>query len=176
MSDPYEPYPAVNLFSRGCSQTKGAGIDSTELSRHPFIQPFSAQQAEVLARIAEECRFEPGQIIFQEKEESDKFYLLLEGRVTVGCRATGREITVQTLGPGEELGWSCALPDANRYFYARATERVRAFVFDSARLGELCDRDQAFGYLFLRSMVEVISERLQATQNRLIQMSRPSPP
>ena len=176
MSDPYEPFSAVNLFSRGCSQTRSAGVDSVELSRHPFVRPFSARQTDALARIAEECSFEPGQIIFEEKEESDKFYLLLEGRVAVGCRAAGREINVQTLGPGEELGWSCVLPDASRHFRARAVDRVRAFVFESTRLGEFCDSDLAFGFLFLRSMVEVITERLQATQSRLVQMSRRSAP
>ncbi|MBI4874841.1 MAG: cyclic nucleotide-binding domain-containing protein [Acidobacteria bacterium] len=140
------------------------------LRQHPELAELTPQQIERLAEIARDVRFDAGDIIFQEGDGRDDFYLIASGLVALEIRAGNRVIRVETLREGEELGWSAALPDSRRHFQARALRTVHAIAFDGDSLRALCDEDPSFGYRFFRWMVTVVAERLQATQMQIIDL------
>lgn len=138
------------------------------LRQHPELAGLTPRQVGRLAEIAREVRFESGEIIFHEGEGRDDFYLLASGMVAVEVRAGSKVIRVQTLGAGEELGWSAALPDGQRHFQARALRTVRAIAFEGDSLLAFCDEDPDFGFVFTQWMVAVVAARLQATRMQLV--------
>ena len=82
-------------------------------------------------------------------------------------------LRVQSLGAGDELGWSSILMGRGKYFQARALEPVQALAFDGGQLLEACRNDKAFGFAFMYRMLGVVSERLQATRLQLHDMHSP---
>ena len=56
------------------------------------------------------------------------------------------------------------------HFGAVARVATTAFEFDAASVRRRCDADPAFGYAALRSFTPVITERLQATRLRLLDL------
>ena len=113
--------------------------------------------------------FEPGSYVFREGERADTFFAIRSGRVALEIAAPGRgPLVVETLEAGEVLGWSWLFEPYRVRFDARATERVHTIAFDGACLRDKCERDQELGYELVRRFAAVITERLQATRIRLL--------
>jgi CRP/FNR family transcriptional regulator, cyclic AMP receptor protein len=140
----------------------------TALAAHPFLEGLNQSHLERLAAMTFEIQFEPDQIVFREGDPSSFFYLILSGRVALEIAAPGRFITIQTVGEGEELGWSSMLSEVNKQFRARCVEPVRALAFDGPRLIAACEEDHEFGYRILHKILAIVAERLRATRLQVL--------
>ncbi len=108
----------------------------------------------------------------EEGRPANRFYLILDGRVVLGTELGDRGIiAVQTLGPGDELGWSWLLPPYHTHLSARALSPTKAISFHGTRLREESERDHEFGYQLMKRITKVVMERLRATQQRLVECS-----
>ncbi len=138
------------------------------LAEHPFLEGFPPAYLDKLASICFEKNFHEDEIIFREADPSGFFYLLISGTVALEITAPGRVLRIQTIGADEELGWSSMMDDGRKQFQARALEPVRAFAFDGAKLRAICDADCGFGYIVLKRLLGIVSERLQNTRLQLL--------
>jgi len=139
------------------------------LRSHPFDKEFTPEQVGKLAGLAREVHFARDEIVFREGGESHDFYLIIEGRVALEIEVPNHaNVRVQTLAAGDEFGWSAVLMGQGKYFQARALEAVTALAFDGQALLGACKADPAFGYAFIYRMLEVVSERLQATRLQVL--------
>ena len=152
---------------KGKSQFEGA-------RGQPFLKGLSAEHIEKMMAMASEVRFAADEIMFREGEKSDFFYLLLSGRVALEVRTSGHTLRVQTLGVGDELGWSSFLEEETRRFQARALVQVQALSFEGAHLRKACAEDRELGYALQHRLLEVVSGRLQATLLQLSDIYGPS--
>jgi CRP-like cAMP-binding protein len=153
-------------------------MDKTKLLEtlrdHPFLQGMKPEHVARMAELAEEVQFGRDQMIFRQGDESGMFYLILSGKVSLEATGPGRILRVQTVGAGEELGWSSVLTEGGKNFQARALEPVQALTFDGARLRQACQEDPVFGYRFLQKLLGVVARRLQATRVQLLDVYLPA--
>jgi CRP-like cAMP-binding protein len=75
---------------------------------------------------------------------------------------------MQTLGPGEVLGWSWLYPPFSWLFTARTLTPVTAIFFYGSRLRERCEADHELGYELMKRTAETAVKRLQVTRERLL--------
>ncbi len=143
------------------------------LRQHPFLEGFRPEHVEKMAGMTQEVELPRDHRIFREGEEADQFYLLLSGRVALEVSAPGRIVRIQTLGEGDELGWSSLLEGGIKQFQARTLEPVRALVFQGTQLRQACEEECAFGYALERQILKVVSSRLQATRLQLLDLYAP---
>jgi CRP-like cAMP-binding protein len=138
------------------------------LAEHPFLKNIKPEYLPYLAEGASEVDFEAGQYLLRETEQADEFYLLLKGKVALGTFIFGRGFTtIQTIGEGEIVGWSWLIPPYRWRFNALSILPTKAIALDGRRLREKCEADPEFGYELLKSVAQVIGERLTATRLRL---------
>ncbi len=78
-----------------------------------------------------------------------------------------------TLYAGEVLGWSSVTGETSKQFQARALEPVHALAFDGARLRHACEENFAFGFAFMRAIATVLSGRLHAVREQLVEVYTP---
>lgn len=143
------------------------------LKQHPFVEEFQPEHIDRLRSLAREVGFERDQVIFREGDDTHDFYLIVSGRISLEMQEPDHVLRVQSLGAGDELGWSSILMGRGKYFQARALEPVQALAFDGVQLLEACRADKAFGFAFMYRMLGVVSERLQATRLQLHDMHSP---
>ena len=143
------------------------------LQQHPFSDELSARHLEILAGMVRLSRFGTDTVIFREGDECTEFYLISSGRIALEIVAPGRIFRVQTLGAGDELGWSSMLMGSGKHFQARALEPVELLEFEGADLLKVCRSDPEFGYALMYRMLGVVSERLQATRLQLLDIYTP---
>jgi CRP-like cAMP-binding protein len=139
------------------------------LSAHPFFVDLPERHVETVVGCVSNVRFEAGNVIFQEGEEANNFYLIREGKVALHVFSERRgPITILTLGEGDILGWSWLFPPYRWKFSARTIEVTRAFAVDGKCLREKAERDHALGYELLKRLAHVVEERLEATRLQLL--------
>ena len=143
------------------------------LAQHPFVASMAPDHLARRAALARGVRFARDQVIFREGDDSHDFCLIVRGRVALEMQEPDHVLRVQTLGAGDELGWSSVLMGRGKYFQARALEDTEALAFDGAALLEACQADTGFGFAFMHRMLGVVSERLQATRLQLHDMHSP---
>ena len=143
------------------------------LRSHPFDKNFTPEQIGKLASLAREVTFERDQVIFREGEDCHDFYLVVAGRVALEIVSTGAPLRVQTVSGGDEFGWSAVLMGRGKHFQARALDNVETIAFDGLEVIKLCREDTALGFEFMHRLLNVVSERLQATRLQLLDMYWP---
>ena len=143
------------------------------LYAHPFAHEFEAAHIDRLSTLAREVSFGRDQIIFREGDDTHDFYLIISGRVALEMQEPDHVLRVQTLGAGDELGWSSVLMGRGKYFQARALDPVKALAIDGPQLLAACRTDTAFGFALMLRILGVVSERLQATRLQLHDMHSP---
>ena len=147
------------------------GTMAARISAHPFFAALTDAQLAALAEDAITETFTAGQRLFDEGGIADRFWLIEQGNIALDMRIPGRgDQIVETLGPGTVLGWSWLHPPYRWHFGAVARVATTTIAFDAASVRRRCDADPAFGYAMLRSFTPVITERLQATRLRLLDL------
>ena len=140
----------------------------------PFFKGLTVAQLELLAASALEMKFEAGQTIFAAGSPANRFYLILEGQVVLESEgAEHSQMVVQTLWPGDDLGWSWLFPPYLLHFSARAVEPTKTIFFFGTRLRDQCEQDHELGYQLMRRAAEVATRNLQAMQLGLLQFRDP---
>lgn len=139
------------------------------LARHTFLQGMNAAHLTVLAGCARQTAFAAGQFLCRENEPANAFFLIQSGRVAIEIHTPKRgTIRVQTIGPGEVVGWSWVIPPHQWQFDARVVEAVQVLALDAPSLRHKCTEDHELGYHLLQRLVAVIAQRLAATRLQLL--------
>jgi CRP/FNR family cyclic AMP-dependent transcriptional regulator len=140
----------------------------TLIAQQPFFKGFNEHQLQILADSAMKMRFEAGQSIFDEGSPANRFYIILKGKVVLESELENRnKIAIQTLGPGDDLGWSWLFPPFYIHLSARALEATETIFFYGTRLRDQCEQDHELGYQLMTRIAEVATQCLKATQLRL---------
>lgn len=117
--------------------------------------------------------FMAGDVILNEGDSANRFYLILEGKVDLESLEMGTgAVQIQTLGKGDVLGWSWLFPPYYWHFDARAVVPTKAIFFYGTRLRELCGDNHDLGYELMTRVSEIIIKRLQAARRELARYKR----
>ena len=136
---------------------------------HPFFEGLENDLLEIIASCAEDVHYEAGQMIYREGDLADQTHLLRYGKVAIEIFAPQQgSLIIQTLGPGDVLGWSWLFPPFRRRFDARAIEPTKAIALDGTFLRERAEEDPRLGYALLKRFSRVVLERMQATRLQLL--------
>jgi CRP-like cAMP-binding protein len=141
------------------------------LATHPFLAGLPERFLTLLAWRATQQAWTAGHDLFLEGGVADRFWLIESGRVVLNLHVPGRGgIVVETLGPGQVLGWSWLFPPYRWHFGATAGERTEVIEFDAPSVRGLCDAEPELGYELCRRFMQVMVDRLQATRVRLLDL------
>jgi len=140
------------------------------ISAQPFWKGLNPQFLHVLKECSGRVTFGIGEPILQSGFEAENFYLITRGHVSLEMFMPGKGIvTIQTIWPGEPLGWSWFFPPYRWHFNANSCDITEALVFDGRKLREYAAENHDFGYDLAGRIGQVMLQRLQATRLQLEQ-------
>ncbi len=135
----------------------------------PAFSGLTADRLELIAGCGENRSFQAGDTLMRAGEPADTFFVIRHGTVALETFVPQRgPLVIETLDDGDLLGWSWLFPPYKTEFDARAIGVVRTVAFDGGCLRGKCDDDPALGYDLMKRFAEVLTERLQATRLRLL--------
>jgi len=139
------------------------------INKHPFLKGMTLHQHRILSDCAMATHFSPGETIFREGDPANRFYLLEKGSVALESYVKDHGLVrIQTVGPGDVLGWSWLFEPYFWHFNARALEPIDALFLYATPLREECECDHELGYELFKRMAQVMLSRLQATRRQLL--------
>ena len=137
-----------------------------------LFREFDSATATKLVRLGIEAGFEPEQLIFREHDDSGQFFYITSGSIALEQSTTDHSIRIQTLHEGDFLGWSALLGSGTRHFQARALTPVSLLTFDGEFLHRKCEDDPLFGYVLMKRLLLLVTERLDAARGQLAESRR----
>jgi len=144
------------------------------LSAHQFFKGLNEDFVKLLSEYATERKVKKGEVLFQPGKPANRFYLLRNGRVSVQVPAlVGPALELQVLGDNQLLGWSWLIPPYRWNFLARAVEDTDLLEFDGSAILEHCEQDPKFGYELFKRFTALMSERLDAARQKMMDQWNP---
>jgi CRP-like cAMP-binding protein len=142
------------------------------LRPHPFLAGMRPDHLRFIAEHASEAHFAAGDLLFREGDAANRFFLIERGEIALQTHAAGQAHTVQSVGDGDVVGWSWLFPPHCWRFDARAAKDTDAIVVHAELLREECEVNESLGFQLMKRVSNVVTERLQATRQKLVQAQR----
>ena len=149
---------------------------STELlRRYPLFAGQNHYMLEEIAMLSSEVIEAEGEWLFHENEEANKLYLVLDGAValTLFVHLSGEPqhlASSHSLGKNEIVGWSSIVTPHQYKLGAKAVKETHLLEIDAIPLRQLLDDNPEYGYLFLRQIAEVVSERFMQVNIQILSL------
>jgi CRP/FNR family transcriptional regulator, cyclic AMP receptor protein len=145
------------------------------LSNHKFFSGLSDDILECLCECSTMFAIKKGQILFRQGENADKFYIIRNGRISIQMPAImGPNLEIQNLGKDQVLGWSWLISPYKWNFQAMPEEDSELLMFDGIALLARCDQEPRFGYELLKKFAALMSMRLDAARQKMMDEWNPS--
>jgi CRP/FNR family cyclic AMP-dependent transcriptional regulator len=138
-----------------------------------FCKGMSKQDLQRLISLGEVKSYPAGAYLFREGLHSDQVYLLGQGKVALEMSLPDAgPVRLQTVGPGELLGWSPLLGLGYMTASAVTLEPCRVLALDTKRVLALVDEDPRFGVDLMRRLARTLVRRLEATRQQVLEEHR----
>lgn len=145
--------------------------DMVELLREQEqLATLSDEHLRTLAGCAQLTVRRAGTVLAREGSPSDSFFVVRAGLVAVEAHGPASNVTVDTVGPGELVGWSWLFPPHRWIFDVRCVTDCRLIVVDGACIRAKCEDDTDFGYRLMTCFSAVVVGRLTSARVRLLDL------
>ena len=153
-----------------------SAFTADSLPEHPLFEGLSQRHRHILAESAMHATFGPGTLVVEAGEPASCFYLVISGLIALEAPGAHSPLRVQSIGPGDVLGWSWLFPPYYWHFNAVAEAPTEAIFFYGSRLLQECGRDRDFGYELFKRLSQILISRLQTTREKWIEAAQFPPP
>ena len=147
-------------------------VSADRLKEFRVFQNLNDREVSLIAEYADEEVIPGGQRIFQEGSLATRLFLLEKGRVAIRMAAdkVREPLEVEVLHPGEIFGWSAVTEPYTFTAEAWTLEECKVIVLSSDVLRDIFKKNSHIGYLVMREVASVISERLKAMRRRFVEL------
>jgi len=131
-----------------------------------IINEMTSTEAETLASIAVERAYAKGSAILREDSKSRDLFIICTGRVSIRLSLpteTGKEEIIYTMRDGQIFGELALVDGSPRSATVKAEEEVVTCVYEYDRLVKLLDEHPRIGYLLMKNIASIISQRVRNT-------------
>jgi CRP-like cAMP-binding protein len=138
------------------------------LHRVPVFSALGEDDLIRLAEVAVPRRFDAGEVVFREGDESNTCYIVRAGRArAIREHSDGRSITLATFGPGEIFGELAMFDDERRSATVEATEPTEAIAILGPDMRRMLRRHPDISV----KLLSALGRRLRETNERLARQS-----
>jgi len=121
-----------------------------------------------LSAIATSRTLQAGEYLFLLGDDAGDFYVLVKGKVELcfpmPLRGVVKDVSVESVGAGQALGWSALVKPYRFTLSARVTEPSEVVGFGRHDLLQLFDDEPSIGYRFFTKVSEIVGIRLHTFQ------------
>ncbi len=134
------------------------------LKRMPVFQHLSYVELVEVLNVSDVRSFAVGDVLFEEGEPGEELFIVIEGQVSI--QKAGLDLA--QLGPGGHFGEMSIMDKGRRSARVVTQERTKAIVVGRRPLFALMRRDKDIAVKLLWCFVQVLNQRLRATNADLL--------
>ena len=139
------------------------------IATSPVFEGMSDEYLKLVAGCGRNVHFDADAYLLREGDPADTFFLIRHGTVALEVHGPGRgAIVIETLHPGDAVGWSWLFAPYRWQLDARTIESCSLVALDGACLRGKCEADHELGYQLMSRFAADLVDRLQATRMQLL--------
>jgi CRP-like cAMP-binding protein len=137
-----------------------------ELAGYRLFEGLTTAEVDAMIGCAKVVHFDAGETVIEESATSWDLYVVLNGRISIemSVRSHGSELArnkqLALFRKGEVFGDMAFLRGARRSASVTTVDEFTALVFDRDRLYRLFEEDTRIGYIVVRNLARIMSERV----------------
>lgn len=136
-------------------------MDEQILKRVELFSGLSTDELKAVAKLCQERRLHPNEIIARQGEPGDEFYIIMDGFVEIIVESVTKKVIVN-LGTGQSVGEMSLIDQGPRSATVRAvSEPTIIQTIKQADFDNLCNQDTRIGYVVMRNMAADLSFKLR---------------
>lgn len=136
-----------------------------------LLAHLAEEELEFLGSVATERSFMVDDVLFDEDDEADTFYIVRSGRIGLELTsAMRRPIVIQTMGPGDLVGLSWFVPPYRWSWRARALDATDVLAFDAASVRQRCEEDAHLALEVLKIVAQQAVRRLHSSRTQMLDL------
>jgi CRP-like cAMP-binding protein len=147
-------------------------VSSADLAALPLFRDLPLDELESLAAVATRRHLSDGETLFEEGDPATTLFHVIRGGLVLRAGAAGGDVIVDTLAPGDLLGWSAIGEGAATLSAARATGETELIALPVDPLVELAAGGSRRSALLVRRLLGIAAGHLQASRQQLLQVGR----
>ena len=124
---------------------------------------------EEIVQVMEDESYDPGDVIIQEGDPADNFYVLRSGALNVKV-AGATKTTHVAIRAGEAVGWSSLAGRDTYTASVECAEPSRVWKINKDKLDRILRRHSAFGLLFYKRLAGLVGDRLIRCYQELVKL------
>jgi CRP-like cAMP-binding protein len=142
-----------------------------ELELSWLIRQLDPSARAALSRIGTTVEVPEASVLFREGEPTNALSIVLEGRVALRLRVPERgQVTIQTVEPGDVIGWSAVVPPYRATSTGTAITPTRLARFEGPALREVLAADKGLAAAIYPVLLEAVARRLEGTRLQLLDL------
>ncbi len=143
------------------------GVTGDDLAQLELFRGLAPDELAPLAASARRRRLADGEVLFEQGRPARSMYAILSGHLVLRAARGEHSIIVQTLGPGEILGWSTLREEATSLTTGRAVGEIEVIEFPSGQVLDLVASGSAGARVLIRRLFGIAAAHLDAAQSQL---------
>lgn len=135
--------------------------DPNMIKRFACFRDLSEEQLNSLAKISNSVCYSPGHVLFEEGQQGECLYLLIDGDVEVFFQAeeTGLD-KVDTVSSEEMVGCSAMVPPYTYTATEKTLSQVEVLEINTDDLRDLIEKDPHLGLKLQGHMIKTLNDRI----------------
>jgi CRP-like cAMP-binding protein len=131
---------------------------------------------EKMRRIIELRQFKEGEIVYEEGDRAENFYMLKRGKILLEVEVSKQIIiSLGSIKSGYLFGWSALIPGSAHTNYAVCTEPCDVLVTPGAKFLNLLKTDHTMGYRIMERVMEILKKRLDRRTGQFLKVMSKHP-
>lgn len=141
-------------------------LKTEEIAKLEIFNGLTSEEIETVVSISQEVFYNNNEVILEESSLSTDLFILIEGRVRIELEKINyynnqkEKVEIVVLRKGDIFGEIAFLQGTRRSAFVTSMDKIRVMKIDGKKLYELFDRNNHAGYVFMRNLAIVLSNRL----------------
>ena len=147
-------------------------VTGTDLARVSLFDGLPQDELDGLARHAMRRRLADGEVLFAQGQPARTLHVVVEGGLVLRTEGGGESVIVDTLRPGDLVGWSAMREDAVTLSTGRAVGATEVIAIPVDPIVDLAAGGSRESRRLLRRIVGLAASHLEASWTQLRQAGR----
>ena len=151
-------------------------ITREDLKQIVMMGYLSDEMLDKLVPITDLLLFDAKEFIFHQGDKSDRFYMLIKGKVLLEQKITDAiTVSLSAIKPGFSFGWSAMLDEETYTVSALCDEPCEVLSFRDEKLKALFEQDHSLGFIMSQRLLVVIKKRYDIRTEQFIKTIKHHP-
>lgn len=144
-------------------------VTADEIARISLFEGLPQEDLAALAAVGSRRRLGDGEALFEQGQPARTLHVVVQGGLVLRAEAEGRSVIVESLRPGDLVGWSAMRDGAVTLSTARATGTTEVIGIPVDTIVDLAAGGSRESARLIRRIVGLAARHLEASWSQLLQ-------